>query len=97
MEMMVMVSGVAMSLLASRLIPHRLPRKHDRGNEILVQQCRQLPIHRREVQPRHDFAGTRHDFRRAQRFLAAPERVKYGLALAGISFHAPILMQINLQ
>lgn len=97
MEVMVMVSGIFVSFLASRLVAHRLSWQRHPGDEFLVQQCGNLPIHRREVQRRDRFAGSRKDLGRAERLPAALKRVQHGLALAGISFHVPILLQINLQ
>ena len=74
--------------LAGKVDPHDLPS---------VVQRLELAVHGRQVQARYSRLGPRQDFRRTERVAAVRQGINQGLALAGVTFHKGMLMQIDSQ
>jgi hypothetical protein len=94
-EVVVMVIGLPMVGLARRLVACGLARQVNAQHLPVLQQGLQLSIHRREIQARHGPLRELADFLWRQRTVAFGESGQHCVALAGLTFHAAIILQMH--
>ena len=97
MKVMVVVRLFMRPARAVRLEARSLAGQHHLGDARVALQGVQVAVDRRKIQGRDRSLGQREDLVRRQRPAGVIDRVEHGLALAGVAFHAEILMQMNWQ
>jgi hypothetical protein len=96
MEVVVMMVGLPMAGLAERLVTGGLAWQIDAQHLAVLEQILQLSIDRREIQARDRALSKLADFLRRERSVAVGQRSQDGVALACLTFHVLIILQMRL-